>query len=539
MYKNIGKKLLCYKKRWIAATLSFLIFTTYPLTAYAADPLGEVRNLINTYYVNPVPQAALDATTPQDAVKALGDPYSEYFTSAEYKGFTNDINGKFVGIGVTIDMTSDGVKIVSLIDGSPAKEAGIKEGDLIIEADGHALAGLSSEEAASYLRGEEGTTVVVKVKRASETITFSIVRREITMPTVQSDMIGDHVGYIDISSFGETTAAEFKNELNKVEKMNPASYIIDLRYNGGGYMNTAFDIASYFIGDDSVLRLQSKGAAPVTYYAPGADEVINKPVIFLVNEYTASASEILSAAVKDHKKAFFIGNKTYGKGVAQSLIPLTNGDYLKLTTQKFTSPLGNEINKVGIQPDLKMNAEDSLAAAVLLLQRAPYQDHRGYVRVTFGTNQYFIDMNKGREAAYWNAFRTILQDADSIEIGNTGGWTKKDIGNSDLESTYIYSNYTSLSGLSGVAANKKFTLSFSSAVDAKTIGESNIELIDDSTGDRIPLQFQQKSDKAITAVPQKLLENGKTYYLVINNNIKNKNKKVIQQGVIDKITVAK
>jgi carboxyl-terminal processing protease len=191
-----------------------------------------------------------------------------------------------------MDITPDGVKITSLMEDSPAKEIGLKEGDLIIEADGHALAGLSSDEAASYLRGEEGTTLKIVIKRGTESLTFSIIRKEISVPTVVSDMLDGNIGYISISSFGENTAVEFKNELNKVDKLNPSSYIIDLRYNGGGYMDTAFAIASYFIGDNPVLNLQSRGMDPVVYYAPKSDKVINKPVIFLVNEYTASASDM-------------------------------------------------------------------------------------------------------------------------------------------------------------------------------------------------------------------------------------------------------
>jgi carboxyl-terminal processing protease len=338
-------------------------------TVYADEALEQGRYLIENYYIESIPDSSLLKDNLKDIVKDLNDPYSSYLTSEEYSEFQNSINNTFSGIGVTIEMVSDGVKVVSVMDNSPALEAEIRAGDIIIEADNHSLAGLSSEEAVKYIRGPKGTFVNLKYVRQQTTVSKRVERRDIIMATAVGQVLDKHIGYIVLSSFGENTPVEFKTELDKLNKAGVDSFIIDLRYNPGGYTSSAFDISGYFIGNRPVLEIRTRDVEKEIYNGLDHGYTIDKPVIFLINEYSASSSEILAAAVKDYKKAIFIGEKTYGKGVAQSVFGLSDGSYLKLTVFKFYSPKGKEINKVGVKPDLEIKTGDQKSADPLLISR--------------------------------------------------------------------------------------------------------------------------------------------------------------------------
>lgn len=348
------------------------------------DVLNAGKQIIQQYYIEDVSDTELNAATDMDSlVKSLSDPYSAYFTEAQYNAFIGAVNNSFAGIGIQMDIAPEGIKIVSVFDKTPASDAGLKLGDIITQADGHNLAGLSTEEVAAYLKGNVDTSVHIVVKRGESLLSFDITRKQITLPTVEEKLLDNHIGYIDISTFGENTAAEFKTALDTLNTSTTDSYVVDLRDNPGGYMNVALDIAGYFIGNNAALKVQPKDGQVETYNAVDHNSVIDKPVIFLINEYSASASEILSAAVKDYKKAIFIGEKTYGKGVAQSIFTLPDNSYLKLTTFRFVSPLGNQINKVGISPDIKVqedfnNNVDSLNVAKVLFNNQSISNDKNY-----------------------------------------------------------------------------------------------------------------------------------------------------------------
>lgn len=361
MFKKI-RNILCF-----AIIIGFITGTS--AAVYADEALEEGRYIIENYYVEEVSDSILSKDNLKDIVKDLKDPYSSYLTAEQYKEFEDSINNKYSGIGVTIEMVPEGVKVISVMDSSPALEAEIKAGDIIIEADGHSLAGLTSEEAVKYIKGEEGTFVNLKLTRQGTTINKRIERRSISMATVVSRVLDKHIGYIILNSFGEDTAEEFKADLGKLNKAGVDSFIVDLRYNPGGYTSAAFDISGYFIGNNPALEIGLSNDEREIVNAVGHREIIDKPVIFLINEYSASSSEILAAAVKDYKKGLFIGEKTYGKGVAQSVFGLSDGSYLKLTVFKFYSPKGNEINKVGIKPHLEIKSEGEKAQNPLLMSR--------------------------------------------------------------------------------------------------------------------------------------------------------------------------
>ncbi|MEN6460361.1 MAG: S41 family peptidase, partial [Syntrophomonas sp.] len=274
-----------------------------------------------------------------------------YFTAQEYQEFINSLDQEFTGVGIYIDIVADGVKVVSVIKTSPAEAAGIKSGDLIITAGEQNLAGLAGEEAASILRGPIGSVVELTVKRGDNKISARITRQKIDVPTVTGEIIKGHTGYIDIDTFGINTGAEFGNVLDDLQKQGADNWIVDLRDNPGGFLNSAYQVAGYFIGNQTVIKTKARNVwtdVPAVKH----EKIIDKPVILLINENSASSSEVVAAAVKDYNKGVLVGTTTYGKGTVQKLFKLSNGDFLKLTVDRFYSPNKHEINHVGVSPDL-------------------------------------------------------------------------------------------------------------------------------------------------------------------------------------------
>ncbi|MHC1719527.1 MAG: S41 family peptidase [Clostridiaceae bacterium] len=342
---------------FFSLAITFALVNTCSSGAFAAgsekDPFAAGKQIINQFYIDEVPASKIDqAEDLKSLVESLGDPYSAYFTDKEYDDFKNSINNTFSGVGMQIDKNDAGIVVLSVFDETPAKSAGIEAGDIILTVDGHDLATASAEEAVSYIKGDEGTTARLEIKRSGSIFNLNVERKKITLPTVEGHILDGHIGYIKISSFGEKTGEEFNNVLSKLKASATDSYIVDIRNNSGGYMDVVFDIAGHFIGEETVLVTRNKAGKSTVYTATDQNGVIDKPVVFLINKYSASGSEILAAAVKDNKKAYLIGETTYGKGVAQSLYRLPDGGYLKLTTLRFMSPLGNEINKAGVKPDM-------------------------------------------------------------------------------------------------------------------------------------------------------------------------------------------
>lgn len=525
------------------AALIFFITILMSSSVYAdSGVLNEAKQLVKNYYVNDVPETAINsAATMDELVKALSDPHSKYFTGEEYEQFISSINNDFSGIGVHIDMVTEGVRVISVIDNTPALKAGIKEGDIITEADGHSLAGVSSEEAVSYITGESGTTVHLKVKRDNTVLSFDIVREKITDTTVKGLNLKSGAAYINVSSFGEKTSKEFGAEVLKLEKQYVSGYIIDLRNNGGGFLKTATDMAGYFLSGKPALLTKDKQGNENTYFASTSTAKIDKPVVFLINGYSASASEILSAAVKDHKKAFIVGTKSYGKGTVQSMFPLSDGGVLKLTVQKFFSPFGNVIDKAGVLPDLEAEDADPLLIGELLLSSSNGRaDKKGFVKLSLSGREFEIDLSLARQPGYLKAYNKIIDSAllsGTVSIGEQGGFTLLSGNTPDEKLTAIYPRFVRLPDLDSVPVDKKFTIKFSSAVDALSIKNGDIELVDAASGERIPLSFENIDDLSIKAVPGTNLVPGQAYYFLVNDLVKSKDSQTLSKGVITKVSV--
>ena len=495
----------------------------------------EVKEIIKDYYVDDVSEDVLDAPTITEMIKKLNDPYTAYFTKEEYNDFMNTINNSFCGIGIYIEAVPQGIKILGVMKNSPSEEANIKAGDIIVKAGGVSLAGMSSENAVKYIKGAENTTVSLKILRDNKYLDFIVKRKVISEPTVDGEMLNNTAAYIRILSFGEDTPELFKEKITELKKQNPSCYIIDLRDNGGGITTSSYDIAGYFIGTKPAVIMQGKSGNKTVYNGYDHGKVLDKPVFFLVNENTASASEILSAAVKDYGKAYFIGTRTYGKGVAQNLIELIDGGVLKITTQKFFSPKGNVIQKVGITPDFEVKDSDALAVAQLLSgSSGAGKDKRGYIEVIIGGKKFEINLKQitqskknSSEASlvsmqeYIKAYYDILNKADkgSIYKGTSNGFVQASNDILKDPASFIFEECENKTALTDLPLDKVFTVKFSKDIDVSSLKRQSILLIDGQNGDSIETEIKNADKKTITVKAENNLKNKHEYYLVVNNNM--------------------
>lgn len=281
-------------------------------------------------------------------IAGLGDPYSAYMTEEEYKSWSDTTLGEFDGIGITFSTNSKGeYVIVSTIEGTPARKAGLKAGDRIVAVDGKTYDNMDAVSAA--VKGKAGTEVTITYERDGKQKDVTMKRATIINDTVDSKMLEDNIGYIQITSFEEHTAEEFQDELNKMEEKKVSGLVIDLRENGGGIVDSGFEIADQLLGEGTITYLQDqKGEKQYIKSDKGATDL---PYVLLVDENTASTSEILAAAVKDDGKNPLVGTTTFGKGIVQTSGELSDGSALKITTMQYFSPKGNQINGKGVKPD--------------------------------------------------------------------------------------------------------------------------------------------------------------------------------------------
>jgi len=525
----------------ILLTALLILTLLFPGQAWAQmSALDEVRELLRTEYVDPVNEDVLNSPTIDAILTKLGDPYTTFLTAAEYREFTNSLEQSFSGIGIYLSIVEEGVKITGLVSGSSAVQASLRTGDIIIAIDGRSVKGLSSEEVIPLIRGPQGSRVQLTVLRAGTSFSVKLERRNITVPSVTGVINPLKTGYLRIDTFGSETSSLFTACLEDLRRQNPKSYIVDLRDNGGGYVQTALDIAGYFVGDKPALQIQSRYSAP--YVEPAVDQnyTIDKPTIFLINQYSASASEILTGAVKDYGKAVVIGTKSCGKGCMQELIGLDSGDYLKMTIARFTSPLGNEINKKGITPDLLIEKSDPLMAAELLLSADDSQANKnGLVKLSLASHDFFIDTTQAREPEYWQAYGEILDRAGTAMMkGKASGWESiTAIELADRRLLY-YPDYQLGNQLPNVPVDKKFTIHFPKNVNWQTANQKNIELIAND-GERIPLKFNPLSSTEIQASPEKNLLPGTCYWLVIHPDIQYEDTTSLGTGVVCTASVTK
>lgn len=303
----------------------------------------------------------------------LDDPYSEYLTASEYQDLMVSTMGEFEGIGVTITGDSNGnIVVVSTIEGTPAEQAGLRTGDVITMVNSEPYSSAQLSKAASAMRGEKGTKVTITYWREGETTDLVLTRAKIVDQSVYSKILTDNVGYIRITQFEKNTDEDFEVALNQLEKANVSGIIIDLRNNGGGLIDSGINIADMLLGEGTITYLEDNNEER-TYY--NSDEAsTNIPYLLLINEGTASTSEILAAAVQDNEGGMVVGTKSFGKGIVQSVEMLPDGDAIKLTVMQYYSPKGNIINGKGVIPEITVeniyetDIDEALEKALELLQ---------------------------------------------------------------------------------------------------------------------------------------------------------------------------
>ena len=344
--------------------LSILFFNSISSLAYSKNDLyekidlfGEVLEKIKKDYVDDVDQAEMMDSAINGVLQSL-DPYSAYMSPELFKEMQTDTSGEFGGLGIEIGMEAGVVKVISPIDDTPAAKAGIKSGDYIVQIGKEQVQGKSLMEAVKLMRGPVGTSIDLTIRRKAvkKPLEFSITRKVIEVQSVNSKVISEekNLGYIRLKSFNENSDKQILAAIKKFEKNKKIKgYVLDLRNNPGGLLTQAISITDFFLDDGEIVSTKGRNISETRkFFARRGDETKGKPLVVLINNGSASASEIFAGALKDHKRAIILGENSYGKGSVQSIIPLRNGGGMRLTISKYYLPSGKSISEVGVTPDI-------------------------------------------------------------------------------------------------------------------------------------------------------------------------------------------
>lgn len=320
--------------------------------------LSVIRNKIDQEYIGEINENDLIEGAIKGYVAGLNDEYTEYLPAKDMTSLTEDIEGEFVGIGVYItkDTTNNLILVYGTIPNSPAESAGLKTGDVITSVDGVECNGDDYDTITNSIKGKEGTKVKLGILRDGKELSYEIERKTVEVKHVEYQKLEKNIGYINISSFEGDVSTQFEEAYDKLESQRVESLIIDIRNNGGGIVSESLQIAEMLTDKGQTLLIESDKNGEEEIIKSEKDKTITMPVVLLINEYSASASEILAGILKENvENATLIGNTTYGKGVIQTVYPLTDGSGIKITTNEYFTPNHNTINKVGVEPDIKVD----------------------------------------------------------------------------------------------------------------------------------------------------------------------------------------
>ena len=327
--------------------------------AKTVDKLKLLEQYIDYYYYksDEISKEDMQNGMYKGLVDSLGDVYSCYFTPKEYQSLQQQTTGVYFGIGayVSKDVESGACVISGVIKDTPAEAAGLMEGDVIYSVEGKEMNGLELEEVVSYIKGDEGTKVHITIYRNGEPIEMELTRARVTSPTVDSEMMENGIGYLQITEFDDVTTAQFEENFASLKQQGMKGLIIDLRSNPGGNVTTVCEIAEKLLPEGLVFYMEDKNGKRTEYPCKGAD--FDLPLVVLVNEYSASAAEILSGAIKDAGIGKLVGKKTFGKGIVQTVAPLDDGSAIKLTIANYYTRNGNDIHLKGIEPDIEVDMD--------------------------------------------------------------------------------------------------------------------------------------------------------------------------------------
>ena len=325
------------------------------------DIFSDVLDKINKEYVDEINQNEVMDAAINGVLQSL-DPYSAYMSPETFESMRTETSGEFGGLGIEVSMEAGVVKVISPLDESPAYEAGVKAGDYIVKINNHQVQGKTLSEAVDLMRGPVGSDIEITVRRRGErkALVFNITRKIIKIQSVKSEKIDNNIGYIRLTAFNENSSAQVKKKIREFDKDKKINgYILDLRNNPGGLLSQAIKISDFFLSDGEIVSTKSRKENENRKWFANTGDILNgKTLVVLINNGSASASEILAGALKDHKRAILIGETTYGKGSVQSIIPLKNNGAIRLTISKYYLPSGVSISEVGVDPDIEIS-EDS------------------------------------------------------------------------------------------------------------------------------------------------------------------------------------
>ena len=349
--------------------IAVIIFLNFSNNAYSEnldklykkiDLFSEVLEKIQSEYVDEIDQAETMDAAINGVLQSL-DPYSGYMNPKIFEESQTETSGEFGGLGIEVTMEAGVVKVISPIDGTPASKAGVKAGDYIVRINGEQVQGKSLMEAVNLMRGPVGTSIEITVRRKDlrKAKIFKITREIIEIKSVVSKLVDNKVGYLRLRAFNENSGNQLKKEISKIEKNKTlVGYILDLRNNPGGLLSQAIKISDFFLDNGEIVSTKGrKTRENRKFFARKGDKINGKPLIVLINNGSASASEIVAGALQDHKRAVLLGETTFGKGSVQSIIPLKNKGAIRLTVSKYYLPSGKSISEVGIIPDIKVEEE--------------------------------------------------------------------------------------------------------------------------------------------------------------------------------------
>ena len=346
------------------------------------EKTSVLQNIIDRYFLFDEDMTKVEDGIYAGMMNGLGDPYTVYYTKEEYKALNEDTEGKYSGIGAVVSQNPNTkiITIVKIFENSPANDAGLQVGDIIYKIDGEEVAGTDMDILVkTKIRGEEGTSFKMTVLRGDERkeVELDLTRRSIEVETVAGRMLDNNIGYIAVSQFDAVTSEQFKSNIESLQSQGMTKLIVDLRGNPGGLLDQVVDMLDYILPDGLVLYTEDKYGKREEYYSDGSHE-LKIPMVVLVNENSASASEVFTATFRDFEWGTVVGKTTFGKGIVQNVLPLGDGTAVKITTQHYYPPSGYDLHKVGIKPDLEVDlnegakigtdSDNQLSAAIDILK---------------------------------------------------------------------------------------------------------------------------------------------------------------------------
>ena len=343
--------------------LAGIVFMWLVFWYISGSPIGAVKFFFtyfvaSHFYMDPVSKQSLFEGSLAGMIDSLGEPHSQYLNEKEYNDIYMQTSASYIGVGIVLGQDKDGLmKVASAIEGQPAAEAGVKSGDIIVEIDGVNTSTLTMEQASKMIRGEEGTNVTITIMRGNEVKDIAITRKQITLPTVKGKMLDDHIGYIRISQFAEPTGPDFAKTYNELKEKGMTELVLDLRDNPGGLLTTAQEVANYILPAGPIVTIQDRSGRIESYDSEGLEPTI--PLVVLINQGSASASEIIAGAVQDEKVGTIVGTNSYGKGTVQTILGVPGDEGIKITIAKYHTPNDRVIDGTGIKPDVEVELPDN------------------------------------------------------------------------------------------------------------------------------------------------------------------------------------